>query len=151
MHVDEVMKKNPVCCSRTTSVMNAARMMREFHIGFLPVVDEVWTRHLMGVVTDRDLCLTVLVGEHDPTLTTVEDCMTMELVTCTPDADIREVVADMEQHQVRRVPVIDRDNNVLGVIGISDLLMHNAIDPEGTQRLLRHIMMRRQRARAQAA
>ncbi len=151
MQVSEVMNKDPVCCSRTTSVMNAARMMRQFHIGFLPVVDEVWTRHLMGAVTDRDLCLAALVGEHDPTLTTVEDCMTTELVTCTPDADIREVVADMEQRQVRRVPVIDRDNNVLGVIGISDLLMHSAIAAEGIQQLLHHIMMREQRARAQAA
>ena len=62
MHAGEVMMKDPVCCSRTTSVMSAARIMRECDIGFVPVVDELWTRHLMGVVTDRDLCPNLAVG-----------------------------------------------------------------------------------------
>lgn len=151
MRVSEVMAQHPVCCSRTTSVMNAARMLREFDVGILPVVDELWTRKLIGVVTDRDLCVAALGEEHDPTLTTVEDCMATDLVTCTPDTDIREVVAAMGQRQVRRVPVIDQGNNVRGMIGISDLVAHNAVAPTDIIRLLNRIMAPQHRARAQAA
>jgi CBS domain-containing protein len=151
MRVSEVMTQDPVCCIRTTSVMNAARMLKEFDVGILPVVDELWTRKLIGVVTDRDLCLTALGEEHDPTLTTVEDCMATDLVTCTPKTDIREVVAAMAERQVRRVPVIDPDNNVRGMVGISDLIAHHALAPADVCRLLNRIMARKHQARAQAA
>lgn len=129
MRVSEIMAHDPVCSIRTTSVLNAVRMLREFDIGFLPVIDELWTRKLMGVVTDRDLCLMVLGKAHDPSLTTVEDCMTTDPVTCTPDTDIREILATMVEHQIRRIPVVDQENHVIGVVGISDLIRHNAADP----------------------
>jgi CBS domain-containing protein len=129
MRVSEVMTHDPACCVRTTSVRNAVRMMRALDIGFLPVIDELWTRKLMGVVTDRDLCLAALAEEHDPTLTTVEDCMATDLVTCTPDMDIREILETMTRHQIRRLPVVDRDSHVQGIVGISDLIRHNAADP----------------------
>ena len=129
MRVSEVMTRDAVCCSRTTSVMNAVRMLREFDIGFLLVIDDLWTRKLIGVVTDRDLCLAALGETHDPTLTTVEDCMATDLVTCTPEMDIREILATMAEHQVRRLPVVDQDNCVRGIVGIADLIRHNAADP----------------------
>lgn len=68
MRVSEVMIHDPVCCTRTTSVRNAVRMMRAHDIGFLPVIDELWTQKLIGVVTDRDLYLAVLAEEHNPTV-----------------------------------------------------------------------------------
>lgn len=129
MRVSEVMKHDPVCCIRTTSVMNAVRMLREFDIGFLPVIDDLWTRKLIGVVTDRDLCLAALGEQHDPTLTTVEDCMATDPVTCTPDRDIREILAAMAEHQIRRLPVVDQGNHVRGIVGIADVIRHNAADP----------------------
>jgi CBS domain-containing protein len=151
MRVSEVMTKDPVCCIRTTSVMNAAGMLREFDIGILPVIDDLWTRRLIGVVTDRDLCLTALGEPHDPTLTTVEDCMATDLVTCAPDTDIREVLAAMVQRQVRRVPVVDRENNVRGIVGVSDLIRHNAADPRDICMTLGRITAPKHRVRAEAA
>ena len=129
MRVSEVMTHDPVCCTRTTSVRNAVRMMRAHDIGFLPVIDELWTQKLMGVVTDRDLCVAALAEEHNPTLTTVEDCMATDPVTCTPDMDIREILETMARHQIRRLPVVDRDIHVQGIVGISDLIRHNAAGP----------------------
>ena len=129
MRVSEVMAHHPICCPRTTSVRNAVGMMRGLDIGFLPVIDELWTGKLMGVVTDRDLCLAALGEPHDPTLTTVEDCMATDAVTCTPDMDVREILTTMTEHQIRRLPVVDRDRHVQGVVGISDLIRHNAADP----------------------
>ena len=129
MRVSEVMTHNPVCCIRTTSVMNAARMLRDFDIGFLLVIDDPRTRKLIGVVTDRDLCLAALGELHDPALTTVEDCMATDPVTCTPDRDTREILATMAEHQIRRLPVVDQDNHARGIVGIADLIRHNAADP----------------------
>lgn len=140
MRASEVMTHPPICCSRQTSVRNAARMLRKSDIGMLPVVDELWGRRLMGVVTDRDLCLFALTEEHDPALRTVEDCMATDVVTCTPETDVRAVVAVMIDRRVRRVPIVDKDNSVLGVIGISDLIAHDAVGPEEIFRLLSRIM-----------
>jgi CBS domain-containing protein len=151
MRVSEVMTPDAVCCIRTTSVMNAARMLREFDVGMLPVIEDLATRKLMGIVTDRDLCLTALVEPHDPTLTTVEDCMATDLVTCTPDTDVRDVLAAMMKHQVRRVPVVDRESTVRGIVGISDLIRHNAVTPQDVYRALGRIMAPKHRGRAEAA
>ncbi len=151
MRASDVMTKDPICCIRTTSARNAARMLREFDVGILPVIDDLWTRKLIGIVTDRDLCLTALGEPHDPTLTTVEDCMATDVATCAPDADIRAVVAAMAQARVRRVPVVDRENSVLGIVGVSDLIRHNAVDARDIYMALGRIMEPKHRARAQAA
>jgi CBS domain-containing protein len=126
-------------------------MLRKFDIGILLVIDDLWTRKLIGVVTDRDLCLTALEEVHDPTLTTVEDCMATDLVTCTPNTDVRDVLAAMAKRQVRRLPVVDRDNRVRGLVGISDLMRHNAVAPKDTCVVLSRIMAPKPRGRTQAA
>ena len=151
MIVSEVMTRDAVCCIRTTSVTNAARMMREFDIGILPVIEDLATRKLMGIVTDRDLCLGALGEPHDPTLTTVEDCMATDLVTFTPDTDVRDVLAGMMKQQVRRVPVVDRESVVRGMVGISDLIRHNAVSPQDIYRAFGRIMAPKDRVRAEAA
>ncbi len=129
MRVRDAMNQDAVCCSRTTGVMNAVWIMREFDVGDLLVIDDLSTRRLIGFVTDRDLCMLALGEPHDPSLTTVEDCMATDLVTCAPDDDVRKVLAEMEEHQIRRLPVVDRNNCVRGIVGISDLLRHKAVDP----------------------
>lgn len=151
MRASEVMTHPPTCCSRNTSVRNAARILRESDIGILLVVDELWGRKLMGVVTDRDLCLTALAEEHDAVLTTVETCMATDVATCAPEADVRAVVAAMIERRTRRIPVVDKDNNVLGVIGISDLIAHQAVSPEEICRLLSRIMGSKNLVQPQAA
>jgi CBS domain-containing protein len=125
-------------------------MLREHDIGFLLVVDELWNRTLMGVVTDRDMCLTGLGEDHDPTLTTVEDCMTSDVITCTTDADVQQVVSLMAEHRIRRIPVIDHDRKIQGVVGIYNLIARNAVSYGDLCRLLNRIMEPRQ-AHAEAA
>jgi CBS domain-containing protein len=115
------------------------------------VIDDAVNRRLIGVVTDRDLCLRVLTQMHDPTLTTVEDCMTPEPFTCAPDTDVRQVLALMAKQQVRRIPVVDRHKRVVGIIGLSDLLRHEAINPRDTHLAFARITKTKEAARAQAA
>jgi CBS-domain-containing membrane protein len=109
--------------------MSAVGMMREFDVGILLVIDDSLTRRVIGAVTDRDLCLLALGEPHDPALTTVEDCMATDVVTCAPDDDVRKVLGDMREHQIRRIPVVDRDKCVCGIVGVSDLIRHHAVDP----------------------
>jgi len=128
MRVREVMTRNAICCIRTTSAMNAAGMLRQFNVGILFVVDDPDTGRLMGVVTDRDLCLHALGEEHNPSLTTVEDCMTWDPVCCGPETDVREVLAMMAERQIHRVPVVDSNKQVQGVVSLTDLIRHGAVN-----------------------
>ncbi len=66
MRVSKVMTHDPVCCLRTTGIRAAAALLRQFDIGFLPVIDDWETRRLIGVVTDRDICLLAVREEYDP-------------------------------------------------------------------------------------
>jgi len=77
--------------------------------------------------------------------------MATDLLTCTPNTDVRDVLAVMAQRQVRRVPVIDRDNTVRGIVGISDLIRHKAVAPTDIYMVLGRIMAPKHRVEAQAA
>jgi CBS domain-containing protein len=151
MHVNEIMTKKAVCCSRTTSLRNAARMLREFDIGLLPVIDDWSTQKLIGVVTDRDLCLAGLTESHDPLLYTVEDCMTTNVITCTETMDVRAALAAMAENRVRRLPVIGPDNTIRGIVGISDIMRHDAVAYRDICAVLSRIMAPKDRVRTQAA
>ncbi len=150
MRVRDVMTHDPICCIPKTSVMNAVGMMRQFDVGFLVVIDDIWTRKLVGVVTDRDLCLSMLAEPHDPALAMVDDYMTKDPATCAPDMDVREALALLASYQIRRLPVVDQENCVRGVIGISDLIHNNAFDPRDMWMALSRITARKE-VRAKAA
>ena len=140
MHVGEVMKCNPVCCVPMTGVRSAAVIFHRYDIGFMPVIDDWQTRKLIGVITDRDVCLAALEDPRDVALMTVADCMAIDPVTCTPDMDIRQALAKMIRDCVRRIPVVDRANCVRGVVGIADLIQHRAIEPRDLWMSLNRIL-----------
>ncbi len=149
MRVSEVMTHCPICCTRATSVIQAAGPLREFDVGLVPIVDGLWAQKLIGVVTDRDLCLTALREGYDPKLTTVEDCMARDVIACTPDMDVRGALTIMIKHQVRRLPVVDQDR-IRGIVGLYDLIRHDAVSPRDLWMALSRIMEPR-RVRAKAA
>ena len=140
MHVSEVMKCNPVCCMPTTGVRSAAVLFHRYDIGFLPVIDDWQTRKLVGVVTDRDVCLAALEDPRDVALMTVADCMAIDPVTCTPDMDVRQALATMIRDCVRRIPVVDPAHCVRGVVGIADLIHHRAMEPRDLWMSLNRIL-----------
>ncbi len=150
MRVSEVMTPDPVCCLRTTGIRAAAALLRQFDIGVLLVIDDWETRRLIGVVTDRDICLLAVREEYDPTVTKVGDCMATEVLTCAPDLDIRGALMVMMKHRVRRLPVVDEDNRLQGIVGISDLIRHEAVDPRDIWMALSRITEHKE-ARAKAA
>ena len=115
------MTQDPVCCLPTDTVSKAAQLMKTEDVGSIPVVEDEQTMKLIGIVTDRDLALQVVAPERDARSTQVEDVMTYEVITCRATDDVQKVVDAMAQHQLRRMPVIDGDHRIVGIISQADV------------------------------
>jgi CBS domain-containing protein len=101
-----------------TTAFEAASMMRTLDVGVLPVCDG---RRLRGMVTDRDLVVRAIADGRDPHLATVADVMSTDLVYATEDDSVGKAAKLMRQHQIRRLPIVDRDNNLVGIVSLGDL------------------------------
>jgi CBS domain-containing protein len=138
MQIAEVMTQELVSCIPGCSAQAAAEMMRQHDIGILPVVFDRFSRKLLGVVTDRDLCLAVIGSGHPPQVE-VQECMTAKVVTCSPQDDVQAAIHLMQEHQVRRLPVVDKQGRLVGILSLADLVRHGAIDPKDLYLTLRKI------------
>ena len=117
----DVMTQDPVCCLPTDTVSKAAQLMKDEDVGSIPVVEDEETMKLISIVTDRDLALQVVAPERDASSTQVEDVMTYEVITCRASDDVQKAVDAMAQHQLRRMPVIDSDHRIVGIISQADV------------------------------
>ena len=115
------MTKKPVCCLPTDVISKVAQQMKKEDVGSIPVVDSDKKKKLIGIVTDRDLAMQVLAKGRDPKSTTVADVMTGKVFTCFADDDIQKAVATMSKHQLRRIPVVDKDLKIIGIISQADV------------------------------
>lgn len=123
MLLKDVFTVDVVCCGAGTSVADAARLMREKHVGDVVVVaDADKNRTALGVVTDRDLALEVLGRGLDPTHTTLDSIMHKPVVLARESEDTAEVLERMRTQGVRRVPVVDAHGAVIGIITLDDIL-----------------------------
>lgn len=135
---NEVMTKNPVCCLPNDMVADAANLMKGGNVGSIPVIENQQTGRLVGIVTDRDLALKIVAAGHDPKTTRVEAVMTSDVVTCRGEEDVQKALDAMAKHQLRRIPVVDGDNKILGIIAQADVATR--VDrPEKTAELVKGI------------
>jgi CBS domain-containing protein len=119
--VGDVMTERPRAVEPNTSVAEAARVMEVENVGSLPVVVE--DGRVIGIVTDRDLAIRVLAKGLDPERTTVGQVASKELVAVRADQDLDEALAAMAQAQVRRLPVVDEADQLVGVVAQADLAL----------------------------
>jgi CBS domain-containing protein len=117
--VREVMTQNVQCLGPHESVQQAARLMRELDVGSIPVCGE--DLRPVGIVTDRDLALRCLADGGDPGAMQIADVMERSLVTVGPEQDADEAVAQMAENQLRRLPVVDRNGVLVGIVAQADL------------------------------
>ncbi len=129
MEIAQIMTKSPTCCSPSCTAEMAARLMQQSDTGFLPVIDNVFSRKLAGVVTDRDLCMAVVATGRDAMHVMVHECMNPKPFCCDPDEEVHRALQVMKDCKVRRLPVTDVDNRILGVITIGDLIRRTSIEP----------------------
>lgn len=134
----EVMTKDPFCCLSNDSVEKAAAIMQRENVGAIPVIDAEHTKKLVGIVTDRDLALKVIAGELDPKSAKVNAVMTHNVVTCRADDDLQKALDAMAEHQLRRIPVVDHDDRIVGIIAQADVATR-VNEPDKTAEVVREI------------
>ena len=104
------------------SIQEAAEQMRCLDVGVLPVCDG---DRLVGIITDRDLVVRALADGGDPKSITVEEIMTRQPAYCFEDQDVEEAERVMEKNQIRRLPVLDQDNRIVGIVSLGDLAIRD--------------------------
>lgn len=121
MKCSEIMTDNPSSCLSTDHVTRAARLMETENVGPVPVVEDQQSGRLIGIVTDRDLTIKVLASGRDPRQTLVGDVMSKNLVTCHGEDDVERAMSLMEQHLIRRIPVVDYAGRLVGILAQADV------------------------------
>lgn len=121
MKAKELMTPTPKVCTSDDRIVDVARMMRDYDVGSLPVVENSGTNRLIGIITDRDIVVKCLAVGGDPKRTTAGELAQGTPVTVSADTDIRDVMRKMEEHQIRRVPIIDDHRRLVGMISEADL------------------------------
>jgi CBS domain-containing protein len=121
MKARDIMTRHPSVVTPSDTLDRAAQLMKDRHIGMLPVVDDLLGRHLQGILTDRDIVTRCVATGHDPA-SLVRDHMTShDLGWVAMDDDVTEVVTKMNQHHIRRIPVLADGGRLAGVIALADL------------------------------
>jgi len=128
MKVSEIMTRKPVCCSPSSSTLSVALLMQETDTGIVPVIQDPFTPILVGVVTDRDLCLHVVAAGRDPSSTWIDGCMTRDPVCCSEHDDVSLALELMKTNQIRRLPVVNEKHEVTGMLSLGDLVRKAGIE-----------------------
>jgi CBS-domain-containing membrane protein len=122
MHVEEAMTKNVVCCEASDTLDHAAQLMWTHDCGCLPVCShDQGEHHALGVITDRDICMCALFRHEPLSSMTVGQAMAKQLQSCRPSDSLLGVHRVMSEMRLRRLPVLDRGGNLIGMITLSDL------------------------------
>jgi len=119
--IRDLMTRGPRTIETAGSAVDAARMMRDEDVGLIPIVE---SDHLVGTVTDRDIAVRLVAEGKSPEKTRVADIASRELVTIDPDQDVDEALRLMAKHQVRRLPVVEEDGKLVGIVAQADIAKH---------------------------
>lgn len=123
MRVGEYCNREVVVIEQDGSITEAAKIMREYHVGDVIIVRSENGRQIpVGILTDRDIALEIVAKSADPEVLSVGDAMTYELTTVNQDDDLMHVIEIMRDKGIRRVPVVDLDQALVGIITVDDLL-----------------------------
>ncbi|MBI4409621.1 MAG: CBS domain-containing protein [Gemmatimonadetes bacterium] len=140
MKARDIMTPNPEVVTPDEPVTRAAELMRDLNVGIIPVVDDRSSMRLTGLITDRDIAVRHVAEGHQQACN-VSDHMTSDTLNCVrPDADVDEVMSLMGRDQVRRIPVVESDNKLVGIIAQADLAVHEGPQhPKKVEKVLEKI------------
>ena len=137
MRIRHVMTKDPRCCVPSDFSVKAACIMRDEHAGVVPVIESEENRRIVGVVTDRDLCMNVVAAGLDPNATTVKWCMTTKVVSCSPNDSVEKATELMRENQIRRVPVVNESCELQGIVSLGDIVERATVKSTQTHETLK--------------
>ena len=121
MKCRDVMSEDPIYCLPDDNAGQAARLMRRERVGSIPVVTDERKKEVIGIITDRDLAFKVVGESRDAIRTQVYEVMTRAVIACRDDDDVITAELAMEEHQIRRVPVVDYSGRIVGMISADDV------------------------------
>ncbi len=124
MRVRDLMRKEPPFCVPFDTAQAAASIMKHYDVHFIPIIENEPTHMLVGVVTDRDLCLRVVAEGKSPGEVQLADCMTTNPVVCCPADDIEQAIQRMSSARLHQLPVVDENGAVQGVISLHEALQN---------------------------
>jgi len=122
MKVKDMMVGTPVSCNRQTNLGAAVEMLWNRNCGILPITDD--NGKVNGVVTDRDICIALGTRNRLPGELSVGEVMTGKLFSCSPEDDVRTALTTMRTEKVRRLPVLNRDGVLQGILSMDDVVYH---------------------------
>lgn len=123
MNVGEICSREVIIANKDDSVLDAARLMREHHVGDVVVVEQHDGQRLpVGILTDRDIVLELVAKSVDAQSVTIADTMSGELLTATEADDVGDLIARMRGKGVRRVPVVNAKGSLAGIVAVDDLM-----------------------------
>ena len=132
MKVQELMTKEVKTCGRDSNLAEVAKLLWDGDCGALPVVDD--EGNVTGIISDRDICFAVATkGRLAAEILASEVASGKPLHTCAPDDDIQHALSAMQQHQVRRIPVINSDGRIAGILSISDVINATNLETRGVK------------------
>ena len=117
-NITEVMTSNPRSCETSSTIAEAAKLLKSEDVGSLPILEG---GRLVGMLTDRDITLRVVAEGKDPRSTTVGEIASKDVVTLDPQQDLDEALRLMGKHQVRRLPVVEEDGRLVGIVAQADV------------------------------
>lgn len=121
MELRDVMTRDVEVVSAGASLKEAAGKMKSLDVGLLPVCDG---DRLQGILTDRDITIRATADGRDPKKTKVTDVMSTDLAYCLEDQEVEEAVSLMEARQIRRIPVVNQDKRLVGIVSLADIAVH---------------------------
>ena len=137
MAIGDMCRREVATCEKDTPVLEVAALMREHHVGDLVVVDEqAGGKRPLGIVTDRDLVVEVLAKDVDVQAVTAGDIMSWELVHASKDAEVQDVIGIMRENGVRRLPLVDANGMLYGIVTVDDVIAWLADSLQGLGRTI---------------
>jgi CBS domain-containing protein len=128
MQVNEVMSSKPLACQPTTNLAAVTKLMWEGDCGTIPVTDA--TDQVIGMITDRDICIALGTRNRAAAQIRAEEVISGKPFVCRPNDDVRKALATMKKHRVHRLPVVDADGKLLGVLSVNDIVLATGIKPK---------------------
>lgn len=137
MKVKDCMCHEVAYLTPESTIEDCAKLMCNKHVGCIPVCDN--TKTIVGLVTDRDVILRSIACDKDIKNTPISDIMTCKVCCCSPDEEVNEAEKKMSDEQIRRLPVVDENNKIIGIITLGDLCANQNVNTEDVCQTLENI------------
>jgi len=131
MRLKEIMLEDTKTCRSNQNLLDAARLMRQVNCGVVPIIDE--NKKVLGMLTDRDICLCVADKDQKLSDIRISEAMTPKAYSCHPNDSIDDALETMRQHQIRRVPIVDDKGVLQGIVTMDDIICKAAKKLDATE------------------